>query len=92
MLRKPLAIAAVGLALATPASAFAMHGQGEQSARVPRNLEAHKPLAPAPIVIAAATPPRSFSWLDAGIGASAAAGCALALAGGRRVVRLRHAS
>jgi hypothetical protein len=36
-----------------------------------------------------------FSWLDAGIGASVTAGCALALVGGRRVIvqrRLHQAS
>lgn len=97
MLRKPLAVAAAGVALATPSAAFAMHGPGEQSARVPRNLESRGSLAAG--LLATASPPGGFSWLDAGIGASVTAGGVLVLVGGRRVlvqhqrrVRLDHVS
>jgi hypothetical protein len=88
MLRKPLAVAAAGVALATPSAAFAMHGPGEQSARVPKNLESRGSLAAG--VLAAASTPGGFSWVDAGIGASVTAGGVLVLVGGRRVITQRH--
>ena len=98
MLRKPLALAAVSVALAMPSSALAMHGRGEQPPRVPRNLEAHGAFAPAQILVAT-TASSSFHWLDAAIGASVTGGCVLLLVGGRLVivhrrgrVRLHHVS
>ena len=90
MLRKPLLIAAAGVALAAPSPALAMHGRGESASRLPRNLESRGMLVAAPVA------PRPFSWLDAGIGAAAMAGSLFVLAGGRRViirrVRLDHVS
>jgi hypothetical protein len=90
MLRKPLAIAAAAVALAAAPPAFAMHGPKEQPPRVPRDMESPR-LAQASLVIQVSAG-GSFSWLDAGIGASVTAGCAVLLVGGRRAVRLRHAS
>jgi hypothetical protein len=94
MLRKPLVIAAIGAALAVPSPALAMHGPREQPPRVPRDMESAGPSAQAPIVFAA-SPSIAFSWLDAGIGASFAFGCALVLVAGRLVIihrRLPHVS
>ncbi len=91
MLRKSLAFAAAGASLATPASALAMHGHGEPATRLPRNLESRGPLGQT-VFVTAPTAPGSFSWLDAGIGAAVTGGCVLTLAGGRRAVRLHHAS
>jgi hypothetical protein len=91
MLRKSLAIAAAGAALATPASALAMHRRGEPATRLPRNLESQGPLAQT-VLVTAPAPPGSFSWLDAVIGAAVTGGCVLILVGGRRVVRLHHVS
>ena len=91
MLRKSLAIAAAGAALAAPASALAMHGRGEPTTRLPRNLESRGPLAQTVLVTVPAAP-GSFSWLDAGIGAAVTGGCVLVLAGGPRAVRLHHVS
>lgn len=91
MLRKPLVVAAAGVALAAPSPALAMHGRGESASRLPRNLESRGTLAQTLLVSAPATP-RSFSWIDAGIGAAVTAGgCVLMLAGARRV-RLHHVS
>ena len=94
MLRKPLVIAAIGVALALPSPAFAMHGPREQPPRVPRNMESEGRFAQAPIVfVSAASNP--FSWVDAAIGASVTAGCVLVLVAGRLVIvhrRLPHAS
>jgi hypothetical protein len=91
MLRKSLAIAAAGAALAAPASALAMHGRGEPATRLPRNLESRGTPVQTVLVTAPAAQ-ASFSWRDAGIGAAVTGGCVLMLAGGRRAVRLRHAS
>lgn len=87
MLRKPLAVAAAVVALATPSAALANHGPGEQGPRLPRNLESHGSFA-----AAALASPRSasFSWLDAGIGAAFTAGGVLVLAAGYRVFVRRH--
>ena len=87
MLRKPLAVAAAVVALATPSAAFANHGPGEQAPRLPRNLESRGSLA---AVVLASPRSASFSWLDAGIGASFACGCVFVLAAGYRVVVRRH--
>ena len=86
MLRKPLAVAAVVAALATPSAAFANHGPGEQAPRLPRNLESHGPVA---VGLLSVSRSPSFSWLDAGIGASFACGCVLVLAAGYLVI-VRH--
>ena len=91
MLRKPLVIVVAGIALAAPSSAVAMHGRGEPATRPPRNLESRGPLART-VFVAVPAPTESFSWLDAGIGAAVTGGCVLMLAGGRRAVRLHHAS
>ena len=94
MLRKPLAIAAVGFALAAPSPALAMHGPREQPPRVPRDAESAGPSALAPIVFVSASS-SSFSWFDAGIGASFTFACALVLVAGRLVIihrRLDHVS
>ena len=89
--RKSLALAVAGIVLAAPSPALAMHGPKEQLARVPRNAESPR-FAQAPLVVTGSAS-RSFSWLDAGIGASVTAGCALVLAGGRRLrLRLNHVS
>jgi len=85
MVRKPLVIAAIGVALAAPSPALAMHGPREQPPRVPRGVASAGSFALAPIVFAAA-PSSSFSWLDAGIGASATGGCVLVLVGGWLVI------
>ena len=85
MLRKPLVVAAIGVALAAPSPAFAMHGPREQPPRVPRNAESVGSFARAPIVFTVA-PSSSFSWRDAGIGASVTAGCVLVLVGGWLVI------
>ena len=90
MLRKPLALAAAGIALAAPSPALAMHGHGESASRVPRNLESRGPLAQT-LLVSAPAAPRSFSWLDAGIGAAAMGGSLFVFAGARRV-RLHHVS
>jgi hypothetical protein len=90
MPRKSLAILAVGLMLAAPSSALAMHGPREQPPRVPGNVESGGSSAQAPFVIEVSAD-RSFSWSDAGVGASVTAACVLLLAAGRRV-RLHHAS
>ena len=82
MLRKSLAILAIGVVLAAPSTALAMHGPKEQPPRVPRNMESAGPAAQAPFVIEV-NASTSFSWLDAGIGASVTAGSVLLLAGGR---------
>jgi hypothetical protein len=87
MLRKPLAVAAAVAALATPSTAFANHGPGEQAPRMPRNLESHGSLA-AGLLTGSRSP--SFSWLDAGIGASFACGCVLVLAAGYLVIVRRQ--
>jgi hypothetical protein len=88
MLRKPLAIAAAGLALAAPSAALAAHGPGEQAPRLPRHVESLSAYAQAPIVVTAAT--QGFNWLDAGIGASFTGGCVLALVGAQRLRHLRR--
>jgi hypothetical protein len=44
------------------------------------------------VLVTAPATQASFSWRDAGIGAAVTGGCVLMLAGGRRAVRLRHAS
>jgi hypothetical protein len=85
MLRKSLVIAAIGVALAAPSPAFAMHGPREQPPRVPRDAESAGSFARAPIVFAAAAS-SSFSWRDAGIGASVTGGCVLVLVVGRLVI------
>jgi hypothetical protein len=89
MLRKPLVLAALALALAAPSPALAMHGPREQAPRLPRNMESRRPFAPAPIVIVSAAS-NPFSWLDAGIGALVSGGCVLALVGGRLVAIQRR--
>jgi hypothetical protein len=85
MLRKPLVLAAIGVALAAPSPALAMHGPREQPPRVPRNTESAGSFARAPIVVVSAAG-NPFSWRDAGIGASVSAGCVLVLVGGWLVI------
>ena len=98
MSRRPMAIAAVGLALGAPSSALAMHGPREQAPRLARDVEFHGSFAQTPLA-AAPGAAGSFSWLDAGIGASVTGGFVLVLAGSWRVVarhqrhiRLHHVS